>query len=190
MVPTANLLSTVDGPLNAILVEGDAVGPTLFIGHGAGSLPTASAVVGDLIEICRNIMTGASGRVPPLSYQPEAMKRLPIRDVEEITTEYYLRIMAVDRPGVLSKISGILGNNNISIASVIQKGRRREGAVPVVLMTHHAREGAVQRAIRAIDDLDVVLGPSMLIRVENSLGAETLSGRPEGQGGNALAWRH
>ncbi|MFQ5894016.1 MAG: homoserine dehydrogenase, partial [Nitrospinota bacterium] len=173
MVPTTNLLSTVDGVLNAILVEGDAVGTTIFIGQGAGSLPTASAVVGDLIEICRNILTGGTGRVPALSYQLGAMRPLPISDVNDIETEYYLRVMAADQPGVLSKISGILGDHSISIASVIQRGRRKKGTVPVVLMTHHAKEGAVQKALMLIDGLDVVAGPSMLIRVENSQAAES-----------------
>ncbi len=173
MVPTTNILSTVDGVLNAVLVEGDAVGTTIFIGQGAGSLPTASAVVGDIIDTCRNILTGATGRVPALSYRPEAMRHLPISDVNDTVTKYYLRIMALDQPGVLSKVSGILGENDISIASVIQRDRRKEGAVPVVLMTHHAREGSVQRALSAIDQLDVVAGPSMLIRVENNQASES-----------------
>ena len=168
MVPTSNLLSTVDGVLNAILVEGDAVGTSIFIGQGAGALPTAGAVVSDIIDTCRNILKGATGRVPAFSYQPSAMRPLPVKNVGEVVTEYYMRFMAMDRPGVLSKISGFLGENDISIASVIQRGRRTEGAVPVVLMTHHAKEGDVQRALKAIDSLDVVAGPSVLIRVENS----------------------
>jgi homoserine dehydrogenase len=168
MVPTTNLLSTVDGVLNAILVEGDAVGRSIFIGKGAGALPTASAVVSDIIDTCRNIIKGSSARVPAASYISTAMHPLPIKDVSKVTTEYYLRIMALDRPGVLSTISGILGENDISIASVIQRGRRTEGAVPVVLMTHDAKEGGVQKALKAIDSLDVVAGPSILLRVENS----------------------
>lgn len=173
MVPTTNLLSTVDGVLNAILVEGDAVGTSIFIGKGAGALPTASAVVSDIIDSCRNVLRGSTGRVPAMSYPSTDMHPLPIRDVSEVVTEYYLRIMAMDRPGVLSTISGILGENNISIASVIQRGRRTEGTVPVVLMTHHAKEGAVQKALKAIDSLDVVAGPSILLRVENNQAGET-----------------
>ena len=174
MVPTTNILSTVDGVLNAVHVEGDAVGSTIFIGRGAGSLPTASAVVGDIIDICRNILKGSPGRVPPLSYPLEALLPLPISDVNDIVTEYYLRVMAEDQPGVLSQVSGILGDNGISISSVIQRGRRKEGAVPVVLMTHQAKEGAMQIALKAIDGLDVVAGPSMLIRVENTLASEAM----------------
>ena len=174
MVPTTNILSTVDGVLNAVHVEGDAGGSTIFIGRGAGSLPTASAVVGDIIDICRNILKGSAGRVPPMSYLPEALLPLPISDVNDIVTEYYLRVMAEDQPGVLSQVSGILGDNDISISSVIQRGRRKEGAVPVVLMTHQAKEGAMQIALKAIDGLDVVAGPSMLIRVENTLASEAM----------------
>ncbi len=175
MVPTTNLLSTVDGVLNAILVEGDAVGTSIFIGQGAGALPTASAVVSDIIDTCRNIAKGSTGRVPAMSYIESGTRRLPIKDVKEVVTKYYMRIMATDRPGVLSKVSGILGDNNISIASVIQRGRRTEGTVPVVLMTHHAQEGAVQQALKAIDSLEVVAGPSVLIRVENSEAVESAS---------------
>jgi homoserine dehydrogenase len=159
--------------LNAILVEGDAVGTSIFIGQGAGALPTASAVVSDIIDTCRNILQGSTGRVPAMSYQSAEMHPLPIKDVSEVVTEYYMRIMALDRPGVLSAISGILGENDISIASVIQRGRRTEGAVPVVLMTHHAKEGAVQKALGAIDNMDVVAGPSILLRVENNQQGET-----------------
>lgn len=167
MVPTGNLLSTVDGVLNAVLVESDAVGTSIFIGKGAGALPTASAVVGDVIDTCRNIQKGSTGRVPAMAYRESPEPPLAIKDVSQVETEYYLRIMADDRPGVLSKVSGILGENDISIASVIQRGRRTEGAVPVVLMTHDAKEGDVQRALKTIDGLDAVAGPSILLRVEN-----------------------
>ena len=109
-----------------------------------------------------------------MSYPPEALLPLPISDVNDIVTEYYLRVMAEDQPGVLSQVSGILGDNGISISSVIQRGRRKEGAVPVVLMTHQAKEGAMQIALKAIDGLDVVAGPSMLIRVENTLASEAM----------------
>ncbi len=169
MFPTDHLLSTVDGVFNAIYLKGNAVGETLFYGQGAGMMPTGSAVVGDLVELSRNILTGAGKRVPTLSFQPESIKRMKVKDIEDIVRPYYMRFSAVDRPGVLSKISGVLGKNDISIASVIQKGRQLSGAVPVVMMTHEARERNIRRALREIDEMDVILDKTMLIRVEDEL---------------------
>jgi len=170
MIPETHLLSTVDSVFNAIYIQGDAVGPTLFYGQGAGQMPTASAVVGDLVELGRNLLVGAtSRRVPLLSFQEPAIEKIPLKKMEDVVVPFYMRFSAVDRPGVLSKISGILGKNEISISSVIQKGRQINGAVPVVMMTHEAREKNVHRALREIDKLNVILGKTMLIRVENEL---------------------
>ena len=170
LIPEGHLLSKVDGVFNAIYVQGDAVGPTLFYGQGAGQMPTGSAVVSDLVELGRNILTQASGRrVPLLSYQESAIEKVPLKKMEEVVMPFYMRFSALDRPGVLSKISGILGKNDISIAAVIQKGRQVNGAVPIVMMTHEAKERDVHRALKEIDRLGVILGKTMFIRVENEL---------------------
>jgi homoserine dehydrogenase len=170
MIPEGHLLSTVEGVFNAIYIKGDATGPTLFYGQGAGQMPTASAVVSDLVELGRNLLVGAHGRrVPLLSFQESAIEKIPLKKMVEVVMPFYMRFSALDQPGVLSKISGILGKNMISIMSVIQKGRQMNGAVPVVMMTHEAKEENVHRALREIDKLNVILGKTMVIRVENEL---------------------
>ncbi len=170
MIPESHLLSTVEGVFNAIYIKGDAIGPTLFYGQGAGQMPTGSAVVSDLVELGRNVLTRAVGhRVPALSFQESAIERIPLKRMEEVVLPYYMRFSALDRPGVLSKISGILGKNDISISAVIQKGRQVNGAVPIVMMTHEAREANVHKALKEIDRLGVILGKTMFIRVENEL---------------------
>jgi len=166
MIPKEYLLSRVGGVHNAIYLVGEAIGEALFYGRGAGSLPTGSAVVSDLINISRNILKGAAGRVPPASFQPEARPELRIKRMEEIESLYYLRFMAEDRPGVLSKISGVLGKHRISISSMIQQGRKAGGNVPLVMMTHRAKERDVQEALSKIDRMDYVSEPTVLIRVE------------------------
>ncbi len=170
MIPEGHLLSTVEGVFNAIYIKGDAVGPALFYGQGAGQMPTGSAVVSDLVELGRNLLVQAKGhRVPSLSYQEFAIEKNPLKKIEEVVMPYYMRFSALDRPGVLSKISGILGKNDISIVSVIQKGRRIKGSVPIVMMTHEAKEKNVHRALKEINRLGVILGKTMFIRVENEL---------------------
>jgi homoserine dehydrogenase len=156
--------------MNAIAVHGDAVGPTLFYGAGAGALPTASAVVADLMELARELRLGRGGRVSPLSYRPEALRPRPIVPLGELHGRVYLRFTAADRPGVLSHLSGALGEHGISIESVIQKGRGHAGAaVPVLVMTHPARESAVRAALDAIDRLPDVTARSLLVRIEEDL---------------------
>jgi homoserine dehydrogenase len=170
MIPEVYLLATIKGVFNAIYIKGDAVGPTLFYGQGAGQMPTGSAVVSDLVELGRNLIVKASGRrVPLLSFQENAIERIPLKKMDDVVMPFYMRFSALDRPGVLSKISGILGKNDISIASVIQKGRRVNGAVPIVMMTHEAKERNVHRALKEMDRLGVILGKTMFIRVENEL---------------------
>ncbi|MBI3029223.1 MAG: ACT domain-containing protein, partial [Candidatus Rokubacteria bacterium] len=144
------------------------VGDLMFYGRGAGQMPTASAVWSDLIEIARRLAHG----LPALSLElPASSARpLPLRPMEEIRPAYYLRVMAMDRPGVLSQVAGVLGRNEISIASVIQKGRAAAEAVPVVMMTHEARERDMRQALATINKLPVVAGPTMMIRVEGSEG--------------------
>jgi homoserine dehydrogenase len=143
MIPEGNLLSTISGSLNVLNISGDAVGDVMLYGHGAGMMPTASAVVGDVVDIARNLSRGATGRVPLRSFQPDKIGRIPIVSVEELVTHYYFRFTVKDQPGVLSTISGILGEYGISIQSVQQKGRKSTGAVPVVMLTHRAREADV-----------------------------------------------
>lgn len=170
LIPEGHLLSTVEGVFNAIYIKGDAIGPTLFYGQGAGQMPTGSAVVSDLVELGRNLLVQTQGRrVPLLSYQESAIEKIPLKKMGDVVMRFYMRFSALDRPGVLSRISGILGKNGISIASVIQKGRQVNGAVPVVMMTHEAKEENLHRALREIDRLNVILGKTIFIRVENEL---------------------
>jgi homoserine dehydrogenase len=170
MIPEGHLLSTVEGVFNAIYIKGDAIGPTLFYGQGAGRMPTGSAVVSDLVELGRNVLIRASGRrVPLLSFQASAIEKIPLKKMDDVVMPFYMRFSALDRPRVLSKISGILGKNNISISAVIQKGRQVNGAVPIVMMTHEAREKNVHQALKEIDHLGVILGKTMFLRVENKL---------------------
>ncbi len=164
MIPEDYLISKVDGVLNAVYVVGDAVGETLYYGRGAGDMPTGSAVVADIVDIARKIRDGVSGDAD-LSYIGKD-SQLRVKPIGEIESMYYFRCTALDRPGVLSKISGILGEHQISIASVIQKGRKVGEAVPLVLLTHTARERNVQEAIEKIDRLDVVSDSTVVIRVE------------------------
>src|SRR4030066_1807987 len=168
MIPEGHLLSTVEGVFNAVYIKGDAVGPTLFYGQGAGQMPTGSAVVSDLVELGRNVLTRASGRrVPLLSFQESAIEKIPLKKMDDVVVPFYIRFSALDRPRVLSKISGILGKNDISISAVNQKGRQINGAVPVVMMTHEAKEKNVHQALKEINRLGVILGKTGFIRVEN-----------------------
>jgi len=167
MIPFDNLLSSVNGVLNAITITGDSVGDVMLYGHGAGMMPAASAAISDTVDIARNLLSGASGRVPLLSYQMGNIRKIPIMPVDKILTHYYFRFAAMDRPGVLSKISGILGDLGISIKSVHQKGRKTKGPVPIVMLTHLAKEADVRKAMAKITDLDVVKDRPVLIRIED-----------------------
>ena len=167
MIPFGNLLSNVNGTVNALMVSGDAVGDIMLYGRGAGMMPTASAVISDAVDIARNLMAGATRRVPALSFQSDQVQDIKIMPMSEIVTHYYFRFAALDRPGVLSKISGILGSHDISIQSMQQKGRKTDGSVPVVMVSHRAKEADVQKAIAEIDNLDVVGERTVLIRIED-----------------------
>lgn len=166
MIPSSSPIAQVDGVYNAIQLVGDAVADIVLYGQGAGAMPTGSAVVSDVIAIARNLLTGSTGRVPPASFQQDQRRPLRIRPMEEITSLYYMRFMVLDQPGVLSKISGVLGDHRISISSVIQQGRKEGQTVPVVIMTHRASERNVQTALREIDPMAFVSEPTTLIRVE------------------------
>jgi homoserine dehydrogenase len=167
MIPFDNLLTQINGTVNAVTVSGDAVGDILLYGHGAGMMPTASAVVSDIVDIARNILGGTARRVPPLSYQRENIRNIPILPIDDLVTHYYFRFSALDRPGVLSTISGILGKYDISIQSVHQKGRKTNGSVPVVMLSHLVKEADVKQALSEISALDVVSDEPVLIRIED-----------------------
>ena len=166
MIPSTSPIAQVAGVFNAIELVGDAVGEVVLYGQGAGSMPTGSAVVSDVIDLARNLLRGASGRVPPASFQPDQRRPLRLRPIQEITALYYLRFMVLDHPGVLSKIAGVLGRHEISISSVLQKGRKDGQTVPVVIMTHQAKEQEVQAALREIDPMPFISEPTTLVRVE------------------------
>ena len=168
MIPADNLMANVSGSLNAVAVTGDAVGDTMLFGHGAGMMPTASAVLSDVVDIARNITCGSIGRVPGLSFQPEKIKTIPVMPITDLETHYYFRFSAQDRPGVLSKISGVLGDHDISLKSVIQKGRKAKGTVPIIMLTHLACEANVMTALDKLGKLDVISDQPMLIRIEDS----------------------
>lgn len=161
-VPQNHLLANVKGVYNAIYVKGDLIGENLFYGQGAGKLPTASAVISDIADIaCRG------GLNLPYKLQVAAGRKLNIKSMAEVSSRYYIRFSALDKPGVLAKISGILGKNNISIASVTQKQERVGGAAPIVMMTHGALESKMHDALRLIDRLAVIKKKSVAIRVES-----------------------
>lgn len=158
-----HLLSSVKGVYNAVYVKGDLVGEQVFYGQGAGQKPTASAVISDIVDLSYNIANNIKRRSPNLKFDG-GIKR--IRRIENAETRYYLRFSAIDRPGVFAAISSVLGKYKISIASVMQKERKKEKIVPVVLMTHEAKESAVRLALEEVDRLRVIRRKSVAIRME------------------------
>ena len=168
LIPERRLIANVDGVMNAVLVHGDAVGPTLYYGAGAGAEPTASAVVADLVDVVRVLTTDPENRVPHLAFQPGAISDIPILPMDEVETAYYLRVQVEDRPGVLADISRILGDLDISIEAVLQK-EQQEGAihVPLILLTQRIQEKNMNQAIAQIEQLDSVSGQVTRIRLEH-----------------------
>ena len=165
MIQAASPLAAVSGVFNAVFLTGDAVGDLMFYGRGAGQMPTASAVWSDVLEIARRIAHG----IPSLALElPSVGKQaLALAPMETIRCCYYLRVMMQDKPGALSRVAGILGDNAISIANVIQKGRAAtKEAVPVVMLTHEARERDMRAALAKIDRMRDVTGATTMIRVE------------------------
>lgn len=165
LIPVNHTLASVRGPYNAVFIDGEALGPTMYSGQGAGMMPTATAVLADIIEIARNRLHGKSLRIPPLGYPIDSLSRLPLKSIDDLKTDYYLRFMVLDRPGVLAQIAGILGRYGISIASVIQKEDREGNAVPVIIHTQRARERELKKALSRINRLKVVKARSVYIRV-------------------------
>jgi homoserine dehydrogenase len=165
LVPSEQLLANVEGPMNAVLVRGDAVGPTLYYGQGAGEEPTASAVVADLVDVTRLHTADPGNRVPHLAFQPDAMADTPILPIEQVCTSYYLRLRVDDQPGVLADIARILSEHRISIGSMIQQPSHIGGA-DIIFLTHQAVEGDVSRAIERIENLQFVRSSVTRIRME------------------------
>ena len=154
--------------MNAVLVKGDAVGSTLFYGAGAGSEPTASAVIADIVDVVRALTTDPENRVPHLAFQPSAMSDIAIKPMEEVETGYYLRINAADQPGVLSDVATILGDLSISIEAIIQKEPEEDATlVPVIFLTQKIVEKNMNEAIAKIEALETVDGKVRRIRVES-----------------------
>ncbi len=171
LIPQRRLIANVDGVMNAVLVKGDAVGPTLYYGAGAGALPTASAVVADVLDVTRVLTSDPGNRVPHLAFQPDEIADIPVLAMEEVETAYYLRIAALDQPGVMAEIAGILGSEGISIEAIKQKEPEEgETHVPLIMLSHRVREGRMNRAIARIEALNTVKGEVMRIRMETLAG--------------------
>jgi homoserine dehydrogenase len=167
LIPRDHMLANVHGAMNAVHVTGNAAGPILLYGQGAGMMPTASAVVSDILDVARNLRRGVPCRVPALGCPAALATARLIKPMNDLVTNYYFRFAALDRPGVLSQVSGILGKYDISIAAVIQKGREVAGTVPIVMITHEAREADARQAMREIDQLPVVSPPAVFYRIED-----------------------
>ena len=167
LIPESHLLANVEGPFNAILVESDAAGQSLYYGRGAGGDPTASAVVADLVDVARTMTADPSNRVPHLAFQPGAMSALPLLPMAEVESAYYLRIHAHNRSGVLAQVATTLAEYDISIEALVQKETPEADAVPIVLLLHRCREGDLEQAIARIEALAVVVQPVLRLRVES-----------------------
>ena len=167
LIPKRRLIANVDGVMNAVLVKGDAVGPTLYYGAGAGAEPTASAVVADIVDVVRVLTSDPENRVPHLAFQPESLSDFPILPIEETETAYYLRITASDETGVLAKITSILADNNISIDSMLQKEHGKDNQATIIIITHTTIEKNMNNALEKIHSLDVVQDDVMRIRLEH-----------------------
>ena len=167
LIPEKRLLANVDGVMNAILVNGDAVGPTLYYGAGAGADPTASAVVADLVDVVRALTTDPENRVPHLAFQADALADTAILPIEEVSSAWFLRLLALDRPNVLANVTRILGENDISIEAIVQKVPHQHGAaVPIVILTHDVIEKSMNNALLQIASLDEIEQNITRIRVE------------------------
>ncbi len=170
LIPTRRLIANVEGVMNAVLVKGDAAGTTMYYGAGAGSLPTASAVVADLVDVTRLITADPEHRVPHLAFQPDRLAKDPILPIGEVETSYYLRMRVQDRPGVLADVTRILADSKISIDAMVQKEPEEgESRVDIVMLTHRAIEKNVNAAMAKIEKLSTVLGKVTRIRLEELL---------------------
>ncbi|MFZ9297590.1 MAG: homoserine dehydrogenase [Hylemonella sp.] len=171
LIPAKRLIANVEGAMNAVVVNGDAVGTTLYYGKGAGSEPTASAVIADLVDVARLHTADPLNRVPHLAFQPDAMSSLPVLPMSEVVTSYYLRLRVADQAGVLAKVTGILADADISIDAVLQREADEVGgegatSTDLIILTHEAREGTMNDALFRLQDLPTVLAPIVRIRKE------------------------
>ncbi len=169
MVPARHVLASVGGAFNAIYIHGEALGSTMYLGLGAGQMPTATAVVADIVDLARERLAGAAMRSNPLGYPVSFIKRARVKPMADVICEYYLRFMAEDKPGVLGRIASVLGRNHISIASVIQQERDVARTVPVIMRTHEAREKNLMRALKEISRQRIVETAPAFIRIEERL---------------------
>ncbi|MDX1799906.1 MAG: homoserine dehydrogenase [Marinobacter sp.] len=168
LVPRSHLIAQVDGVLNAVLVDGDAVGQTMYYGPGAGDEATASAVIADIVDVARSVIYQSGQRVPYLGFDPGAVENLNVLSMDDIQSAYYLRIQALDRPGVLAKVSSILSEHGINIESIMQKeSELKDGRIPVIILTHTVQERQMNRAIEDLEALADVEGQVIRIRAEN-----------------------
>ena len=171
LVPTKRLIANVEGAMNAVMVQGDAVGTTLYYGKGAGSEPTASAVIADLVDITRLASANAAQRVPALAFQPHAMSTMAVLPMADTVTAYYLRLRVADEAGVLAKVTGIIANAGISIDAVLQREADEVGgegatSTDLIILTHDTVEGTMNAALAQIQALPTVLAPIVRIRKE------------------------
>jgi homoserine dehydrogenase len=167
LIPTKRLIANVEGVMNAVLVKGDAVGPTMYYGAGAGAEPTGSAVVADLVDITRLHTADPEHRVPHLAFQPDRMSSLKVLPMDEVVTSYYLRMQVEDKPGVLADITRILADGMISIDAMVQREPQEgEQQVDIIMLTHQTKEKQVNAAIAKIEKLPVVTGKVTRIRLE------------------------
>jgi homoserine dehydrogenase len=176
LIPQGRLIANVNGVMNAVLVQSDAVGPTLYYGPGAGAEPTGSAVVADIIDVVRALTTDPDHRVPHLAFQFDALSSQPVLAPEEFESAYYLRMRAQDKPGVMADITGIFGELGISLEAIIQKeptespdqaGAGKVPTVPIILLSRRVREGLIRQAIQRIDTLETVTQPVVMLRMES-----------------------
>jgi len=167
LIPRDHVLASVTEAYNAVYIHGNAVGNIMLYGMGAGMMPTGSAVVSDLIDIARDMRDNTPGRVPHLGFLPENLRDTPNKSIMDITTCYYFRFAAVDRPGVLSKIAGILGAVGSASPPSSRRVVRWKARLPIVMLTHEALERNVRKALEEIGRLEVVLAPTQVIRIEN-----------------------
>lgn len=166
LIPQSSVLASISGALNAIYLESKMLGPCLLSGAGAGALPTAMSVVSDIVDVGRNLLHGASGRVPQRAFRGEALETREVLDVGKLVTPYYLRFSVLDRPGVLARIAGVLGAFDVSIEQMVQQGRAADTPVQVVMITHEAREANVRHALREIHMLSGIVERTHALRIE------------------------
>ncbi|WP_336367132.1 homoserine dehydrogenase [Marinobacter sp. C2H3] len=168
LVPQSHLIAQVDGVLNAILVDGDAVGQTMYYGPGAGDEATASAVIADIVDVARVVSINSQMRIPYLGFRPESMEDLPVLPMDDVQSAYYLRIQAFDHPGVLAKIAAILSEHGINIESIMQKESEfKDGRIPVIILTHTVQERQMNLAMEDMEALSEIDGKVVRIRAEN-----------------------